>query len=52
LHGIRATHSIEVSIFDKLEVVIEKLMRFDKGEMLRYFSYKFLHCMGKLTALD
>lgn len=27
LHGSRPTHSIEVSIFDKLEVVIEKLIR-------------------------
>lgn len=52
LHGTRPTHSIEVSIFDRLEIVIDKLFRIEKEEMLRYFSYKLLHCIGKLTTLD
>jgi len=52
LHGTRPTHSIEVSIFDKLEVVIDKLLHLQQDEMLRYFSYKLLHCMSKLTTLD
>lgn len=38
MHGKRLTHSVEVSIFDKLEVVIEKLLKLEQDEMVRYLS--------------
>jgi len=38
MHGKRLTHSVEVSIFDKVEVVIEKLLKLEQDEMVRYLS--------------
>ena len=52
MHGKRTTHSLEVSIFDKLEVVIDKLFKLEQNEMVRYFNYKLLYCMSKVTPLD
>lgn len=52
MHGKRLTHSVEVSIFDKVEVVIEKLLKLEQDEMVRYLSYKLIYCMAKVTPLD
>ena len=52
MHGKRKTHSIEVSIFDKVEVLMDKLLKLEQDEMVRYLSYKLLYCMGKVQTLD
>jgi hypothetical protein len=52
MHGKRLSHSIEVSIFDRVKTVIDKLMKIDQDDMVRYISYKLLLCMGKMQALD
>jgi hypothetical protein len=48
MHGKRQTHKIEVSIFDKVELLIEKLSEIEPDEMLKYYSSRLLYCMGKL----
>lgn len=52
MHGKRTNHSIEVSIFDKAEAIIDKLFKLELDEMVRYMSYKLLYCMGKVQQLD
>lgn len=52
MHGKRLTHNIEVSIFDKVEVIIDKLIKLETEELVKYLSYKFLFCMGKVQTLD
>jgi|LakMenEpi03Oct11_1017367.scaffolds.fasta_scaffold03469_2 hypothetical protein len=51
MHGKRETHKIEVSIFDKVELLIEKLSEIEPDEMLKYYSSRLLYCMGKLQTL-
>lgn len=52
MHGKRLTHTVEVSIYDRAEIVIDKLIKLDQEEMTTYFNYKLLYCMGKLHTLD
>lgn len=51
MHGKRTTHNIQVSIFDKVELIIEKLSEIEPDEMLKYYSSRLLYCMGKLQTL-
>lgn len=48
MHGDRRTHRVEVSIFDRLMVVIDKLTKLEETEMLKYSCYKLMYCMGKI----
>jgi len=52
MHGKRSIHTVEVSIYDRVEVIINKLLKIDQDEMIRYFSYKLLYCMDKIQTLD
>lgn len=52
MHGKRTTHMIEVSIYDKAEVLIDKLLKIEQAELLKYISIKLMHCMGSVKTLD
>jgi hypothetical protein len=52
MHGKRLTHLVELSIFDRVETIIDKLRKLEQAEMLQYISYKLIYCMGKMNALD
>lgn len=52
MHGKRLTHNIEVSIFDKVEVIIDKLIKLETEELVKYLSYKLFFCMGRVQTLD
>ena len=43
---------MDVSIFDKVEAIIDKLFRRDQNDMIKYLNYKLYYCMGKMQALD
>lgn len=45
-HGDRKTHKIDVSILDKISVVVDKLKELEGPEMKRYYHSKLIYPMG------
>ena len=51
LHGSRVTHSIKVSILDKIEKIGEKLHELDPDELSQYNVLNLVYPMGKIRNL-
>ena len=52
LHGQRKTHTFQVSIFDKVEKIRDKLDSLEPEDMRQYPSPRLIYPMGKLRILD
>ena len=52
MHGKRATHTVAVSIMDKVEKLQELLAKVEPEEMGGYHTVKFVYPIGKLKALN
>lgn len=51
-HGARATHSFEVSILDRIQVLIDKLGKADGSELSYYHESRLVYPMGYLRNLS
>jgi len=52
MHGTRKTHTLTVSILDKVSKLIELLTVIEPDDMQNYHTTKFIYAMGALKTLD
>lgn len=52
LHGQRKTHSFQVSIFDKIDKICDKLREVEPEDMKAYSQPRLVYPVGKIRILN
>lgn len=52
MHGQRVTHTLQVSVLDKVEKLTELLILKEPDEIEQYLVIKYVYPMGRIQTLD